>query len=98
MSHQPEMQPPGQPGEDVHGDLTGKPFPLGDWGEPAERLDELYRWVETGALRTAEWYLSDRVWKRRCTAWAVATSRIHPEVSPKYRSQARQAAPSSSDR
>ena len=25
------------------GDLTGQPFPLGDWGEPAERLDELYR-------------------------------------------------------
>ncbi|MFJ9826677.1 SLATT domain-containing protein [Streptomyces sp. NPDC101160] len=47
-------------------DLTGAPFPLGDWGEPAERLDELYRWVESNALRTAEWYLSDRVWKRRC--------------------------------
>ncbi|WP_411977143.1 SLATT domain-containing protein [Streptomyces solicathayae] len=46
-------------------DLTGAPFPLGDWGEPAERLDELYRWVEGNALRTAEWYLSDRVWKRR---------------------------------
>jgi hypothetical protein len=47
------------------GDLTGRPFPLGDWGEPAERLDELYRWVERGALGTAEWYLSDRVGKRR---------------------------------
>ncbi|MEU8564541.1 SLATT domain-containing protein [Streptomyces cyaneofuscatus] len=46
-------------------DLTGRPFPLGDWGEPAERLDELYRWVESGALETAEWYLTDRVWKRR---------------------------------
>ncbi|MFD8058573.1 SLATT domain-containing protein [Streptomyces cyaneofuscatus] len=46
-------------------DLTGRPFPLGDWGEPAERLDELYRWVESGALATAEWYLTDRVWKRR---------------------------------
>lgn len=46
-------------------DLTGCPFPLGDWGEPAERLDELYRWVETGALDTADWYLNDRVWKRR---------------------------------
>ncbi|MFE6000745.1 SLATT domain-containing protein [Streptomyces sp. NPDC056454] len=46
-------------------DLTGRPFPLGDWGEPAERLDELYRWVESGALATAEWYLNDRVWKRR---------------------------------
>ncbi|MFD3412050.1 SLATT domain-containing protein [Streptomyces cyaneofuscatus] len=46
-------------------DLTGRPFPLGDWGEPAERLDELYRWVESGALETAQWYLADRVWKRR---------------------------------
>ncbi len=81
MSQQPEMQPPGHPGGDVHPgstgrpgpagrgpsgrDLTGRPFPLGDWGEPAERLDDLYRWVEANALRTAEWYLSDRVWKRR---------------------------------
>nr|WP_203645666.1 SLATT domain-containing protein [Streptomyces sp. SID14478] len=47
------------------GDLTGRMFPVGDWGEPAERLDELYRWVEQGALRTAAWYLADRVWKRR---------------------------------
>ncbi len=39
-----------------------------------------------------------RVWSRRCTAWAVATSRIHPEVSPKNRSQASAAAPSSSAR
>ncbi|MDQ0985872.1 SLATT domain-containing protein [Streptomyces sp. V2I9] len=46
-------------------DLTGRPFPLGDWGEPAERLDELYRWVEAGALDTADWYLHDRIWKRR---------------------------------
>ncbi|HEY9440339.1 MAG TPA: SLATT domain-containing protein [Streptomyces sp.] len=45
-------------------DLTGRPFPHGDWGEPAERLDELYRWVESGALDTAEWYLRDRVRKR----------------------------------
>ncbi|MER6911235.1 SLATT domain-containing protein [Streptomyces sp. NPDC000594] len=66
---QPEMQPGGQAreerGEASRGDLTGRPFPLGDWGQPAERLDELYRWVETGALRTVAWYLSDRVWKRR---------------------------------
>ncbi|AZM57783.1 hypothetical protein DMA15_19630 [Streptomyces sp. WAC 01529] len=47
------------------GDLTGRTFPLGDWGEPAARLDELYRWVERGALDTAEWYLTDRGWKRR---------------------------------
>ncbi len=37
-------------------------------------------------------------WSRRCTAWAVARFLIQPEVSPKYRSQAMQAAPSSSDR
>ncbi|MFF1378434.1 SLATT domain-containing protein [Streptomyces sp. NPDC058308] len=46
------------------GDLTGRAFPQGDWGEPAERLDELYRWVERGALDTAEWYLTDRGRKR----------------------------------
>ncbi|MFF8191797.1 SLATT domain-containing protein [Streptomyces bobili] len=67
------MQPEGPPqdgrGEGAAGlrpgDLTGRAFPLGDWGEPAERLDELYRWVERGALETAAWYLADRVWKRR---------------------------------
>lgn len=59
---QPEMQPGGPArGED----LTGRPFPLGDWGEPAERLHELYRWVEANALRTTDWYLADRLWKRR---------------------------------
>ncbi|MFI6287306.1 SLATT domain-containing protein [Streptomyces sp. NPDC051018] len=66
---QPDMQPGGpareERGEAPRGDLTGRPFPLGDWGEPAERLDELYRWVETAALRTVDWYLADRVWKRR---------------------------------
>jgi hypothetical protein len=31
---------------------------------PAERLDELYRWVEQTALETAAWYLADRVGKR----------------------------------
>lgn len=66
-------------------DLTGRPFPLGDWGEPAERLDELYRWVEEGALRTARWYLADRGWKRRSaralrvgTAVAVVTGAALP--------------------
>ncbi|MGP4086814.1 SLATT domain-containing protein [Streptomyces sp. KR55] len=70
---QPEMQPEGPPqdgrGEGAAGlrpgDLAGRAFPLGDWAEPAERLDELYRWVERGALDTAAWYLADRVWKRR---------------------------------
>lgn len=71
---QPEMQPEGRPQDGVDegaaglrpGDLTGRVFPLGDWGEPAPRLDELYRWVERGALDTAAWYLADRAWKRRC--------------------------------
>ncbi|WP_156725772.1 SLATT domain-containing protein [Streptomyces apocyni] len=74
---QPEVPPPGGQGAGGGGDpaaraaaarrhdLTGRPFPLGDWGQPAARLDELYRWVEAGALRTAEWYLHDRTWKRR---------------------------------
>ncbi|MFB9467372.1 SLATT domain-containing protein [Streptomyces cinereospinus] len=70
---QPEMQPEGPPqdgrGEGAAGlrpgDLAGRAFPLGDWAEPAVRLDELYRWVERGALDTAAWYLADRVWKRR---------------------------------
>lgn len=74
---QPEMQPEGVPPEGQGagagpggggqrlGDLTGRAFPHGDWGEPAARLDELYRWVERGALDTAEWYLTDRGWKRR---------------------------------
>ncbi|WP_373311843.1 SLATT domain-containing protein [Streptomyces aurantiogriseus] len=67
------MQPGGPPqdgrGEGAAGlrpgDLTGREFPLGDWGEPAERLNELYRWVERGAMETAAWYLADRVGKRR---------------------------------
>ncbi|WP_328658561.1 SLATT domain-containing protein [Streptomyces sp. NBC_00334] len=72
---QPEMQPEGPPqdgrgGEGAAGpppgDLTGRAFPLGDWTLPAERLDELYRWVERGALDTVAWYLADRVGKRRC--------------------------------
>ncbi|MFI1755061.1 SLATT domain-containing protein [Streptomyces sp. NPDC020571] len=71
---QPEMQPEGPPrdgrdGEGVAGtrpgDLTGRAFPHGDWALPAERLDELYRWVERGALDTVAWYLADRVGKRR---------------------------------
>ncbi|MFJ2110857.1 MULTISPECIES: SLATT domain-containing protein [unclassified Streptomyces] len=68
-----------------YGDLTGGPFPLGDWGEPAERLDELYRWVETGALRTVDWYLADRLRKRRlaralraATAVSVAAGAVLP--------------------
>lgn len=47
------------------GDLLSRAFPSGDWGEPAERLDELYQWVERGALDMVAWYLADRRWKRR---------------------------------
>lgn len=44
---------------------AGRAFPLGDWGEPGERLDELYVWVEQRALFVADWYLGERTWKRR---------------------------------
>ncbi|MBU7597486.1 SLATT domain-containing protein [Streptomyces sp. P38-E01] len=61
---QPEMRPEGA-GKDRRGELLGQAFPLGDWGEPAERLDELYQWVEQRALETVDWYLADRTHKRR---------------------------------
>ena len=48
-----------------HVDLNARQFPLGDWGEPAERLEELYRWSEERAVDAVDWYLRDRVWKRR---------------------------------
>ncbi|MET7609970.1 SLATT domain-containing protein [Streptomyces seoulensis] len=54
------MQPEGPPG-----DPAGRTLPPGDWAEPAARLDELYRWVEQGALRTADRYLADRSRRRR---------------------------------
>lgn len=47
-------------------DLSARQFPLGDWGEPAERLEELYRWSEERAVEAIDWYLRDRAWKRRC--------------------------------
>ena len=50
---------------DQRGELLGQAFPLGDWEEPAERLDELYQWVEQRALETVDWYLADRTRKRR---------------------------------
>ncbi|WP_377270462.1 SLATT domain-containing protein [Peterkaempfera sp. SMS 1(5)a] len=46
-------------------DLSARQFPLGDWGEPAERLEELYRWSEERAVEAIDWYLRDRAWKRR---------------------------------
>lgn len=62
------MQPEGPPREEDGArqpDLTGRAFPMGDWGEPAERLEEICHWVETRALDTVDWYLHDRLWKRR---------------------------------
>lgn len=46
-------------------DLLGRGFPSGGWEEPGERLEELYQWVEQGALHVVEWYLADRARKRR---------------------------------
>jgi hypothetical protein len=66
MYPEPEEAPPETRGAlPRREDLRALPFPLGDWGEPAERLEELYRWAEEGALRTVEWYLRDRMGKRR---------------------------------
>lgn len=48
-----------------HEDPRELPFPRGDWGEPARRLEEVYRWAEAGALGSCEWYRRDRVRKRR---------------------------------
>ena len=45
-------------------DLSIRQFPLGDWGEPAERLEELYRWSEERAVEAIDWYARDRRWKR----------------------------------
>ncbi|MCX2970552.1 MULTISPECIES: SLATT domain-containing protein [Streptomyces] len=61
---QPEKEPRGSR-RVSRSDLLGRTFPLGDWGEPVERLDELYQWAEEGALRVTAWYLADRAWKRR---------------------------------
>ncbi|MCF6523586.1 SLATT domain-containing protein [Streptomyces sp. JJ36] len=75
----------GPPGSGPRGDLLGRGFPLGDWGEPAARLDELYRWVEQGALQVIAWYFADRKGKRRAaralragTAAGVATGAVLP--------------------
>jgi len=64
---QPEMRPGGasRKSGSQRAELQGRAFPLGDWGEPAERLDELYVWVEQHALFLADWYLAARVRKRR---------------------------------
>jgi SMODS and SLOG-associating 2TM effector domain 2 len=67
---QPEEAPPCADGpgggHGGPGDLRPRAFPAGDWGEPAERLEALYRWAEQRALGTAQWYLRDRVRKRWC--------------------------------
>ncbi|MGK5533733.1 SLATT domain-containing protein [Streptomyces sp. URMC 129] len=38
----------------------------------AARLAQLYAWAEAEALRTVEWYLADRLWKRRAARLARA--------------------------
>ncbi|MFD8589152.1 SLATT domain-containing protein [Streptomyces sp. NPDC059506] len=65
ISISPDENGTGRTRQQEQEDLRGRHFPLGDWAEPAERLEELYRWTEEGALATIEWYLSDRRWKRR---------------------------------
>ena len=55
---------------------AGRAFPLGDWGEPGERLDELYVWVEQRALFIAAWYLGDRTRKQ----WGARSLRAAASV------------------
>lgn len=71
---QPEKQPEGAPeaaetagsaGAGGHGDLVGRPFPPGDWADPAGRLAALYARTEQEALRTVAWYLAGRRRRRR---------------------------------
>nr|WP_206323870.1 SLATT domain-containing protein [Streptomyces sp. HNM0574] len=57
--------PHGDGDEQPRGDLLGRTFPLGDWGEPAERLDELYQWVERGALELVDRHWAERARMRR---------------------------------
>lgn len=64
---QPSATAPGRTPTRRRADLSARQFPLGDWGEPAERLEELYRWSEERAVEAIDWYRRDRVWKRR---WA----------------------------
>ncbi|GAA2150162.1 SLATT domain-containing protein [Kitasatospora kazusensis] len=64
---QPAAASPGRAPTRRRTDLSARQFPLGDWGEPAERLEELYRWSEERAVEAIDWYRRDRLWKRR---WA----------------------------
>ncbi|GAA5005203.1 SLATT domain-containing protein [Kitasatospora paranensis] len=64
---QPSVASTGRTPTRRRADLSARQFPLGDWGEPAERLEELYRWSEERAVEAIDWYRRDRVWKRR---WA----------------------------
>lgn len=64
---------------------AGRAFPLGDWGEPGERLDELYVWVEQRALFIADWYLSDRTlkqWGARALRTGTALGAVGAAVLP----------------
>ncbi|WP_330174465.1 SLATT domain-containing protein [Streptomyces sp. NBC_01498] len=76
--------PGGTSGEPLAG-APGGVFPGGDWSEPAQRLDELYRWAEAGALRAVARCRAERVRKRRraralrsATALGVITGAVLP--------------------
>lgn len=64
---QPEMRRGGtfRRGRAQSAEPPGRAFPHGDWSEPAERLEEVYDWVEQHALRLIDLYLRGRVRKRR---------------------------------
>lgn len=54
-----------------------RPVPPGSWQQPTERLEELYQWVEDGALTAADWYWRRRRAKRRAALllrWGTAVS------------------------
>jgi hypothetical protein len=49
------------------GDLERRPLPVFDedgWTDPAERLQDLYRWATDEARRSIAWYQTDKVYKR----------------------------------
>jgi len=51
--------------------LNPSPWPEPSWREPdlETSLHEIYRWVEQEAVRSAEWYLSEKRTKGRWSRW-----------------------------
>jgi hypothetical protein len=87
---QPEKQPEGAPeaaeatgtaGTGRRDDLVSRPFPPGDWEQPAGQLAALYRRVEEEALRTVAWYLAGRLRKRRLARLLRAGSALSVAVA-----------------